>query len=289
MEFQSANGLRADGIVGPLTQAKLNGGAMIGEPRTGVQCGNSDASILNQAQRIRADFFSELTGASRGSQAFGITSSPSLLGSISLPTLPNFKKLDATQTGFATGAFGNSIDLSRVFISNKVGPTGRPFTAFIGAPIGLATQFGICVMNLGKFATDKKTVIHELTHVWQSQHAANPATFMQNCLGSQTQAAAENGVLVTAIPNIRNHEDFPSDFPMSAYSFVPGKPKFSDYAGEQIAYQVEKGVAAIVTHVKSVSAGTMTPKTTRACKRYGLRIEGPQAWWSEFRQSWQRG
>jgi hypothetical protein len=263
MEFQNANGLRADGIVGPVTQAKLNG-VRPGDRRTGIQCGNSDAGILNQAQQIRAAFFSELSGSPRGSQAFGITGGSPTFGSISLPSLPSFQKLDATQTGFAIGAFGTSIDLSRVFISNKLGPTGRPFTAFIGAPVGLATQFGICVMNLGKFATDKKTVIHELAHVWQSQHAANPATFMQNCLGSQTQAAAENGVLVTALPDIRKHDDFPSDFPMSAYSFVPGKPSFSDYAGEQIAYQVEKGIAAIVTHVKSVSAGTIDTENNKS-------------------------
>jgi hypothetical protein len=41
----------------------------------------------------------------------------------------------------------------------------------------------------------------------------------------------------------------------SAYCYKPGK-RFWLYAAEQIAQQVENGEASIVSHVKSVSAGS---------------------------------
>jgi hypothetical protein len=48
--------------------------------------------------------------------------------------------------------------------------------------------------------------------------------------------------------------------PLLALCLRPPPPKaFGDYAAEQIAQQVARGVAAIVTHVKSVAAGAVDP------------------------------
>jgi hypothetical protein len=55
---------------------------------------------------------------------------------------------------------------------------------------------------------------------------------------------------------IRSHANFPEAFPFSAYAHIRGNP-FTTYAAEQIANQVEHGVAAIVTHVKGLAAGAI--------------------------------
>jgi len=46
-------------------------------------------------------------------------------------------------------------------------------------------------------------------------------------------------------PAIISHPDFPTDFPTSAYAYLPGKA-FDQYGAEQIANSVEHGEAAIV-------------------------------------------
>lgn len=274
IEFQRNNGLKADGIAGPLTFAKLSGGSQV-LPRGGPICGNTDPGALGATQLIASAFADEMRGrGGGGNQVFALTSATGSSSTSSITgagfgfpsiTLPTFKPLDAAQAKFVTDVFGTSIDLSRVFISNKVGPTGRPFTAFIGDPTGLGIGPAICVMNCGSFGRDQDTIVHEATHVWQSQHASNPAKYMENCLGSQALAVqlnlAEAALLGgRPIPN----SDFPGFFPNDAYAFVPGKPRFSDYAGEQIAFQVEKGVTAIRSHVKSIRAGAVDSENDRS-------------------------
>lgn len=270
IEFQRNNGLKADGIAGPLTLAKLTGATPV-EARNRTPCGNTDPGAASQTQLIALVFAAELRRALGGNQPFALTNAtgfPSASGitgpgfpSISLPT---FKPLDAAQAKFVTDVFGTSIDLSRVFVSNKVGPTGRPFTAFIGDPTGLGIGSGICVMNCGSEGHLESTIVHEATHVWQSQHASNPARYMQNCLGSQAKAVQDNLAEAALSGGRIANADFPGFFPNDAYAFVPGKAKFSDYAGEQIAFQVEKGVAAIRTHVKSIRAGAVDSENDKS-------------------------
>jgi hypothetical protein len=252
MEFQSKNGLKADGIAGPLTMAKLSNSQPV-QPRGKVPCGNTIPGVASQIQLIAAQFAAEFAGVRAGNQRFGITGG---IPGIGFPNiLPSFKPPDTQQATFITDVFGSSIDLTRVFISDKKGPTGRPFTAFIGDPTGLGFAAGFCVMNCGDEGHLQSTIVHEATHVWQSQHASNPAKYIENCLGSQALAVqlnvAEGALLQTRFPG----EDFPGFFPNDAYAFVPGKPRFGDYAGEQIAFQVEKGITAIRNHVKSASPG----------------------------------
>ncbi|MEO8129292.1 MAG: peptidoglycan-binding domain-containing protein [Bryobacteraceae bacterium] len=257
MEFQRNNGLKADGIAGPLTMAKLASGNVV-KPRGKTPCGNTVEGVRGQGQMIAAQFISELRRAQGGNQQFALTSSigspvsAGLFGSI----LPTFRPPNTTQAKFITDVFGSSIDLSRVFISDKKGPTGRPFTAFIGDPSGLGIGPSICVMNCGDEGNLESTIVHEATHVWQSQHASNPAKYIENCLGSQALAVelnlAEAALRGSPFPN----SDFPGFFPNDAYAFAPGK-RFSEYAGEQIAFQVEKGVVAIRNHVKGVRAGVV--------------------------------
>lgn len=272
MEFQRNNGLRADGIAGPLTLAKLSGGSQV-QARGGPVCGNTDPGVTGASQLIAMRFASELKRSQSGKQGFPATSAlgfPSASGitgaGVGFPSLslPTFKSLDAAQANFVTNVFGTSIDLSRVFISNTVGPTGRPFTAFIGDPTGLGIGLGICVMNCGNEGHLESTIVHEATHVWQSQHASNPAKYIQNCLGSQAKAVQENLAEAALAGGRIANTDFPGFFPNDAYAFIPGKPRFSDYAGEQIAFQVEKGVAAIRTHVKSIRTGAVDSENDRS-------------------------
>jgi len=75
---------------------------------------------------------------------------------------------------------------------------------------------------------------HEATHCWQSQHHPSPAAYMGNSIASQAAAGAVGG---------------------DPYCFMPGKA-FGDYGAEQIASQLQKGVAPFVSHVAGVSAGS---------------------------------
>jgi hypothetical protein len=159
-----------------------------------------------------------------------------------------------------------------VFISDKAGAQNRPFTAAIPVPASISNSFGIPsgivqVMNLGASAAapSRDLLIHELTHVWQSQHATNKMKFMKNSLACQGAAIAANvAEVAAALANldlakanaIKSHKDFPGFFPFSSYAYVKGNP-FNTYAAEQIANQVEHGISAIVTHVAAAAAGAV--------------------------------
>lgn len=143
--------------------------------------------------------------------------------------------MDAAEISLASGVYGTSIDYSKVLITDAVGGGGRPFTTVV--PIG-----GYIAMNLGSGpyttpASDPDLLIHELGHVWQSQHHPNPAAYMANSIASQAGASAAGG---------------------DAYCYVPGKP-FAEYGAEQLAQQSERGVAAIRAHMRGVTAGVPDP------------------------------
>jgi hypothetical protein len=139
--------------------------------------------------------------------------------------------LDATEISLATGAYGSSIALGSIVITDALGGGGRPFTT--------ALPLGFVALNLGPGpygtpASNPDLLVHELAHAWQSQHHPNPAAFMANSVASQAAGGR------------------------SAYCYVPGK-WFGAYGAEQIAQQSENGVAAIRSHMRGVSAGATDP------------------------------
>jgi len=137
--------------------------------------------------------------------------------------------------------YGSSIDSSKVFMSDKTGIGGRAFTIATPATILTASRQ---VMNVGTSPT-RDTIVHELGHVWQSQHATDPMQYMTNSVESQGLAEAANFAL-----KVKS---------FSAYGYRPGK-KFSEYAAEQIAQQAMRGETAIVSHMKGVAAGKVDPE-----------------------------
>src|SRR5690606_20837991 len=142
--------------------------------------------------------------------------------------------------------FGSSIDFSRVFISDKAGLQNRPFVVAIPIEFALSTVLGIPVgfiqiMNCGTLTPSTRTLIHELTHVWQSQHHDDKTAFMANAVKSQGRALKENLASGSTDP----------DVPWSAYAFIPGSP-FGEYGAEQNARRVEFADPPARAHVMGV-------------------------------------
>jgi hypothetical protein len=125
--------------------------------------------------------------------------------------------------------------LDSILLSDATGAGGRPFTVAVTFPGGPAGGVTFVVVNAGTFTPARDLLIHELTHAWQSQHALDPQQFMVNSVESQTIAGSLNLLGADA----------------SAYYFLPGR-SFGLYGAEQIACQVEKGVSAIVSSVRSL-------------------------------------
>jgi len=89
------------------------------------------------------------------------------------------RKLTAEEQAFASLVFGDSIDYERVRLTNLLGFSGRPFT--------MPTVDNTILVNIGdrgnaydaptqarvagKYPMPGQLLIHELTHVWQIQHA----------------------------------------------------------------------------------------------------------------------
>lgn len=242
-EFQRNNELVPDGVVGPKTFAKL-------EPAEPLnvgfrKCGNGDPGNLARGLSLQNAFI-----GGRSSSAFAITA-PS---GISLKALLG----SGREEGIATRVFGASLQLDRIFMSDATGLQGRPFTTAVpAAAVSVASLTGVVqVMNLGTFAPDEDTLVHELTHVWQSQHHSDKFQFMRNCVASQAAAVAANPGQVLFDRSILTNPDFPGNFPISAYAFIRGK-SFDQYAGEQIAQQVERNVTAIRSRIAGVAAGAV--------------------------------
>lgn len=141
--------------------------------------------------------------------------------------------LDPTEEKMARSVYGSSLIYSKIYLSDALGAKGRPFTTYVPVPL----MGDITVINIGPAAyrtpgSDRNLLIHELAHCWQSQHNIYPSQFMVNSIASQALGGDE------------------------AYCYIPGKA-FGEYAAEQIAQQVENGEPVIVSHVRSVSAGSI--------------------------------
>lgn len=148
---------------------------------------------------------------------------------ISLPG--GARPLSSGELTQARSVYGSSIDYGVVVITDATGGGGRPFTTVL--------PLGFIALNLGPSAyaspgSNRDLLIHELAHVWQSQHHPVSAQFMVNSVLSQGGAAAAGG---------------------DAYCYVPGT-WFGSYAAEQIAEQAEDGVSAVTSHMSAASAGS---------------------------------
>src|SRR5262249_22068771 len=159
--------------------------------------------------------------------------------------LKHFQHLTSTQSGTATRVFGSSLDLSNVFLVDVLGIQNRPFTVVIpanafGPTLPWVTTY--LIMVGAGFSPTTFNLIHELTHVWQSQHHSIPAQYLTNCVDSQALALSLNATEAMTDPTLKANKQWPAQFPFSPYAFVRPPPKaFGDYAAEQIAQQVARG------------------------------------------------
>lgn len=253
-KFQREKQLETDGIVGPLTWGKLlEAGSDPGSPfLCDPSCDNGNPEHEGSAGMDSPT--AAALPATSGSGKPGVM----LAFSFPVPTLPKLPSLPkirsyagSAEEAMGTAVYGSSIDSSTVFLSDKTGYDDRAFTLTI--PPTLVSPLKI-IMNVGptKSTSDyHDTIIHELGHVWQAQHATNPTLYMSNSIKSQAMAEASNLALSVLLK--KKVKAF------SAYAYRPGK-KFSEYAAEQIAQQAMNGETAIVAHMKSVAAGKVDPE-----------------------------
>ncbi len=207
--FQRVNNLRMDGLPGEKTLTRLD--SLLARPVTNAQpaCSNCSTQNTSKAAAITAK-----------------VKKMSLPGGIEVPS--NLRLLTAQQQATARRVYRDSLDFSKIYISDGLGFQGRGFTVAIGGQV---------VINCGTFSPSTRLLIHELAHAWQSQHnPSDPRAFMTNSVASQGLAEVAKGLgLGDASP----------------YAYVPGKP-FADYGAEQIAQQVQNGEVPIISHVASV-------------------------------------
>jgi hypothetical protein len=253
IEFQRRSGLSIDGVCGPKTWAKL---AAVPTPivplaRPFRKCGNSVEGNAARAANLttsRGDVRRFGVGPSVGDTSPG--SSPILTDPV---TKLRFKRVkgDATEQALRV-VYGDSIDYNRVFLGEQTGQDNRAFVLTIPAQVFLLaadlTGF-VQIANVGGFNPDGGTLLHEFGHVWQAQHHQTPPTYMANCVACQKRAEAANRLAALFDPRLKANRRFPHDFPFSAYGFIPGND-LSEYGGEQVAQQIEKGVAKIRTYVR---------------------------------------
>jgi hypothetical protein len=194
--------------------------ATAGAPQGGGGLPSADASAAAVQATVPSNF---------------LGSNSVLLAGISLPggmvaPASLLRPLKPAEFSLAFTVFATSLNYASILISDALGLKGAPFTMYIGSPGGGMPTAGVIVLNLGpdfSGTADPLTFIHELTHAWQSQHHINPYQFMINSIASQAKAALTN---------------------TDAYAYTPGK-FFGFYAAEQIARQVEKGVADVRRHM----------------------------------------
>jgi hypothetical protein len=264
---------KADAIVGKLTIAALDDEMFTreNEPVSDVDevCCNGDPADVGMTHAVTHHFreFVGNRGGNVGSLQSGnarnfIGARPAGFASLSL--LSHFQLISKSQIAVATPVFAKSVDFTLVFLSDFKGASGRAFTLAFGP---------FAVINCGTFTPSNDKLIHELVHVWQSQHHVSTTAFIGNSLASQALAVSENEALALLDPTLKVHPKFPSQFPRSPYACFTGRP-FSEYAAEQIAKQVERNFLAsagspiavatdpIVAHIRATAKGSDADNVT---------------------------
>ena len=264
--FQRANRLTQDGIVGPKTWEPVL--ALVGgEPRASrLTCDNGNPVRLGDSNRV------SVGNASRS----GLVSAPGAGPPIVVNGVTVSPLVGSPHEALARSVYLGSLNYDRIFISSQSGLKSRAFTIAVPMlplfPIpGLPLNGFIQVMNIGTSPT-RDRLIHELGHVWQSQHHSDPLKYMANCVACQGKARAINEALAFFLPAIRRHGDFPEDFPMSAYAYRTGAD-FGTYGGEQIAQQLEKNEAPIMGHATGTAAGAVSAKNESSLAITNIKIE----------------
>jgi hypothetical protein len=280
LQFQRDRGLSADAIIGPMTWGALGKVKYSNQAdNEGALCGNGDPANQPRAQQlalaIRGGAFQGSVGAAPVHTFAPMSAFAAIkVGGVTLTPLKGSKHEPT-----ARGVYGSSLEYDRIFLSDGKGLEGRAFTLAVPVPplvIG-SLPFGgtIQVLNIGT-SPDRDTLIHECGHAWQSQHAKGSAAYIANCVACQGAALAANKLIGEIDSSVKSHARFPVNYPMSAYAYKPGAA-FETYAGEQIAQQIQKNEAAIVTLVKGTSAGTVSQPNDKSLAVGNIKIEDRRA------------
>lgn len=277
---------QADNIVGKMTVAAMDeelAQADRKDPtpyplRPKRTCGNCLAGNQAHGLSIAQSFIQTLQSPSPPSPPSRFAAQPvsanfAQVGDPAPPAGSIFRKLNDTQQNRIKDVYGESVELSTVFLSNKTGIGGLPFTMCLersDLPFLLVPGVGpdvkaIQIINCGTFEPDDDTLIHEMAHVWQSQHHSNPKQFMKASVDSQGMALATNLLLGFTDKSLR-HDQWPSHFPFSAYAYIPNKV-FSDYGVEQVANAIELIDQIVRAHVRSIPKGAVDPQNVASLAR----------------------
>ncbi len=167
-----------------------------------------------------------------------------------LPTTARF--LDPAEQAEARKVYGNSLDFTKILITDGLGASGRKFTLAVNLASGgwhVVIMMGdvLCWANptpCGPSTTccwRSVDLIHELAHAWQSQHhgpdptlpsfVKGPTAFMWNSVKCQGKAEALTAASKLSGANKR--------YDAYAYTNPPGNLGFDKYQSEQIAQQVQ--------------------------------------------------
>ncbi len=257
-EFQRNNRLVVDGIVGPQTRAALAGNEP-GISNYGCDCCQPEDLSMGQNREYTEFFRNNRVNA--GSQ-FGFTGSGITIASAATGCGP-LRMLDDTQKAFARTVYGESLDFSTIYISTKKGFGGRKFTAAF--PDSNET---VQIMALGSYSPGRNLLIHELAHVWQSQHHSNKYRFMYNAVDSMKEALKASGLAIFGDPMVSLNHWYPMYYPFDAYAYDPSAP-FSSLAAEQMAKAIENGEVAIVAHIKGVTMNMVDSSCVTALSKPG--------------------
>src|SRR5689334_11515762 len=113
----------------------------------------------------------------------------------------NIRKLAIGEIQLAQRVFRTTIDYDKVLISDGLGannrevtlPTSLPVTIYLNVPSSegdFVIHAGNGYFGMSTLQSDRNTLIHELTHVWQGQHQYTPAAFY-GLMGLITQMGSD--------------------------------------------------------------------------------------------------
>lgn len=280
LQFQRDRHLSADAIVGPMTWAAL--GQIRYDTRSGDDeggCGNGNAGNEARVQQIALAFRGGALKGSSKPAALHAFASKSTASAVTIAGLSLIPLRGTSHETTARSVYASSLHYDRIFLSDGKGLQGRAFTLAVPVPPWVIDSLPwggfIQVLNIGT-SPSRNTLIHELGHAWQSQHASKGAAYIGNCVACQGAAVAANKMIGQVDAKVKSHASYPVNYPMSAYAYRPGSA-FEKYAGEQIAEQIEDNEAHIVSYVKSQPAGSVSQKNDKSLDIRNIRIEDRRA------------